>query len=130
MKFILSLLLLIGMSSIYASEPAVDYGFTCNATDTKTNSTLELQGGVDPSGGFSIYITSTNIWRGLNGAMYIADRIPTKNSTKYASVPYEKPQITLTIYWNKKQSSKTYLGQIKVKGENSNSTIPVACNVE
>lgn len=130
MKIFLIICILLFGNFVFADEPFGDYNFLCEASDGKTNSALQIDGGVDPSGGFSVSINGKGRWNSLNGISYIAISSSLKNGTKYVSAPYEKPKVTIKIFWNQLLAENEYRGTVQREGFNDGYPFEVICRTE
>src|SRR4051812_41369864 len=108
MKSILLVSAMLFGSLSFAGEPFNDYNFTCK----DQSSGLQIQGGVDPSGGFFTHISAPNM-PSLNNLDYEATRKPVGDGlSTFTSARYVRPKIVLSIHWDTEVSKDVYQGEL------------------
>jgi hypothetical protein len=122
-KLILSVVIAVSSVVSWAEEPFEDYSFECQGVDL-TKATLQINGGVDPSGSFAIAVLASGELKAWNGAFFMARRSVGRKYTSYRSITPETPKTAIGIDWGGVDDEGPYKGFVRSASLNQGVAMP------
>jgi len=128
-RLIFTLAIVVGTHLSWAEEPFDDYSFECHGVDL-TNATLQINGGVDPSGSFAIAVLASGGLAAWNGGVFMARGSVGRKYTSYRSITSEFPMTSIGIDWGGADDNGPYRGFVRSPSLSEGLPISLECRLD